>query len=178
MELFYVWSKFAVIVVRTQDVLKCHTCVYGISCTHFLVTIFHTIANSWVPYMIQHFLGYAVSSHRATNFLNMMRNEDFSVIAQIMWSTKFVFNITYLSQLMSPQLYTHPNVSYKPTWTLSGKQASCTLCFLANTLPCNAFYSRNVWQEPYTVQTAYLSSGYQSVITLCLQHLMQIYLQL
>jgi len=26
-----------------------------------------------------------------------MRNEDFSVTAQIMWSTKFVFNITYLS---------------------------------------------------------------------------------
>jgi len=27
----------------------------------------------------------------------MMRNEGFSVIAQIMWSTKFVGNITYLS---------------------------------------------------------------------------------
>jgi hypothetical protein len=47
--------------------------------------------------MSQHFVGYAVCSHRTTKFLNMMGNEDFSVIAQIMWSTKFVGNITYLS---------------------------------------------------------------------------------
>jgi len=74
---------------------------------------------------------------------------------------------------MSPQLYTHPRVAYKHAWTLSGKQASCTLCFLANALPCNAVYGRNVWQELYTVKTAYLSSGHQSVGTLCLQHLLQ-----
>jgi hypothetical protein len=55
----------------------------------------------------------------------------------------------------------------------TGKQAGCTLCFPANAMPCNAAYNRNVWQELYTVRTAYLSSGYQTVSTLCLQHLLQ-----